>query len=281
MHPMQNRTQSWVPRTSVRDICLWVFIMASPQLENGYTKIANEIFEALATVKMSGSEWQYVMCIFRKVYGFNKKEDWISNSQIVEMTTMEKERVSEAKTRLLARKIIIEYGGKVAFQKDYQLWKELRKNVTGVTEKRNKLLRNSVHTKETKETIQKKYSKRGLQVNKKNMFNTKSDDYLEGEIDLDTGDLTPAEKPKTKKYPNAKPVFNIFKEVLGRYPKNWDVNKTQLRCAENLSTERGLVQIKKALLSYQERKDEKFCPQIHSPYDLDSKWTNLYKFVNK
>lgn len=123
--------------------------MASPQKENGFTPIANEIVEHLVYVKMSGTEWQYVMCIFRKTYGWNKKEDWVTNSQIVAMTGLKKERVSEAKSRLLARNIVTENRNKISIQKDWEKWVELRKSVTIVTEKRNSLLRKSVHTKET------------------------------------------------------------------------------------------------------------------------------------
>ena len=94
--------------------------MASPQLENGYTRIADEILESLATVKMSGAEWQFIIALLRKTYGFNKKEDWITNSQICEMVCLPKERVSEAKKKILERNIIDECGNKIAYQKDYE-----------------------------------------------------------------------------------------------------------------------------------------------------------------
>lgn len=112
--------------------------MASPQKENGYTPIANEIVEHLVSVKMSGTEWQYVMCVFRKTYGWSKKEDWVTNSQIVQMTGLKKERVSEAKSRLLARNIVTENRNKISIQKNWEEWIELRKSVSLDTEKRNK-----------------------------------------------------------------------------------------------------------------------------------------------
>ena len=110
--------------------------MASPQKENGFTPIAHEIIEHLVRVKMSGTEWQYAMAIIRKTYGWGKKEDWITNSQIVAMTGLKKERVSEAKTKLLTRNIVTEKRNKISFQKDWEQWVELRKSVTIVTEKR-------------------------------------------------------------------------------------------------------------------------------------------------
>ena len=52
--------------------------MANPQAENGHTDIANEIVEALARTRISGTETQLLWVIFRKTYGWHKKEDEIS-----------------------------------------------------------------------------------------------------------------------------------------------------------------------------------------------------------
>ena len=85
--------------------------------------------------------------------------------------------------------------------------------------------------------------------------------------------------PKVKKF-DPQPVYNVFKDELGIAPLNWKTNKTQRQSAENLLTERGLDQIRKALQFYKEVKEEQFCPAILSPYDLDSKWHKLLKLKN-
>lgn len=92
-------------------------------------------------------------------------------------------------------------------------------------------------------------------------------------------DTPPKKKLKTPDIPRQ--VFDVFSDVIGRNPLNWRTNKTQRQCAENLYTERGLDQIRKALEGYVEVRGEKFCPTINSPYDLDSKWSNLYQFIKK
>ena len=97
-------------------------------------------------------------------------------------------------------------------------------------------------------------------------------------VDLETGEI---EKKKEKPKRQYKEIYAIFGEVLGKQPNNWLVNKTQMTCAENLYTERGLVQVEKALLFFVENKDLEFCPQITSPYDLDAKWTKLNQFMKK
>ncbi|MBA7554707.1 hypothetical protein ES705_47338 [subsurface metagenome] len=60
--------------------------MANPQRENGHVDIANEIVEALAKTHLSSYESQVLWVIFRKTYGWHKKEDWITNTQISNMT---------------------------------------------------------------------------------------------------------------------------------------------------------------------------------------------------
>ena len=50
--------------------------MANPRKKNGYTPIANEIMDALALIKKpSPYEWNILMFLLRKTYGWNKKED--------------------------------------------------------------------------------------------------------------------------------------------------------------------------------------------------------------
>lgn len=112
---------------------------------------------------------------------------------------------------------------------------------------------------------------------KKDMsWNTKSDEYEEGVVDLDgDGSLAEEKKPSTRKYPNAPAVRKLFQETLGRNPANWRVNKNQLQACENLYTERGLEKIKSALWYYKDNQNKEYIPLIDSPYDLDSKWTKL------
>lgn len=117
--------------------------------------------------------------------------------------------------------------------------------------------------------------------NKDMGFNKYGDDYEEGVVNDDDLTVVEEKKPQTKKYPNAPAIRKIFQEVLGKNPANWKQNKNQLLACENLYTERGLDKVKNALLFAQENKDNKFCPIIHSPHCLDSKWTKLGEFKLK
>lgn len=102
----------------------------TPQLDNGFTRIADEILENLMKINLSSYQTRILFFIFRKTYGYGKKEDWISVSQIAEATGIKKSHVSRTKSELLTRKIVTSNGNKIAFQKDARLWCELPSKVT-------------------------------------------------------------------------------------------------------------------------------------------------------
>lgn len=104
--------------------------MASPQKENGYTEIANEILEHLALLHLSANQWQVVLCIIRKTYGFHKKVDYIANSQLCEATGLCKAVVSRALHYLEANNIISRRGKTIGIQKDWEHWQELAEQST-------------------------------------------------------------------------------------------------------------------------------------------------------
>jgi phage replication O-like protein O len=108
--------------------------MANPQLENGYFRIANELAEALMRTNLSAYQGRILWAIFRKTYGFNKKEDWLSNSQLVELTGLWKQHIYRTLKELVGRNLVTKRGYKIAFNKDYQQWRELPKGVTSHSE---------------------------------------------------------------------------------------------------------------------------------------------------
>jgi phage replication O-like protein O len=80
--------------------------MTDPHLKDGYARIANEILEALARIRISGEEMQCLWVILRQTYGWNKKEDKISFTQFAAKTGLSKPSVSRALKKLLTKKII-------------------------------------------------------------------------------------------------------------------------------------------------------------------------------
>lgn len=76
------------------------------QLEDGYTRIANELLEAAISHSLTLRQLRVLLAVIRKTYGFNKKADVISGSQIAEITKMTRQKCSTALCVLVELKII-------------------------------------------------------------------------------------------------------------------------------------------------------------------------------
>ena len=75
-------------------------------LSNGYTKVANEIQQLKPRLRMSGREWQCFEAVIWLTYGWNKKQDRVTNTVIAELTGLSDSHVSDALKSLAERKII-------------------------------------------------------------------------------------------------------------------------------------------------------------------------------
>jgi len=78
----------------------------NPQLENGYTKIANELLENILLTELNKEELKIVLAIIRKTYGWNKKEDKISFTQFQELTNIDRRHINRGLKSLLNRDLI-------------------------------------------------------------------------------------------------------------------------------------------------------------------------------
>lgn len=80
--------------------------MASPQTENGYTAIANELLEAIYMAKLNGTQYKIILCIIRYTYGFSRKSHGLSISFISKSTGVSKRYVSAEIQRLIDQNVI-------------------------------------------------------------------------------------------------------------------------------------------------------------------------------
>lgn len=78
-------------------------------LSNGYTKVANEIQKLKPRIRMSGREWQCFEAIIWLTYGWNKKQDRVTNTVIADLTGLEDTHVSNAIKALAERQIIFSH----------------------------------------------------------------------------------------------------------------------------------------------------------------------------
>lgn len=108
--------------------------MASPQIEQGYTKIANELLAALAKANLAGSDFMVCLAVISKTYGWNKTKDQISISQFEILTKLARRTVIRSVQRLIEYKVLTSVTGgtgtgksvKISstywIQKDYDKW---------------------------------------------------------------------------------------------------------------------------------------------------------------
>lgn len=144
--------------------------MASPQTEDGYTKLANELVDKFFEYRIPGQEMQIVWVIIRKTWGYQKKWDWISLSVFEDLTHIDRRKCHVLLSSLIEKKIVTKKGDKnkpmYCFNKNYEEWKVTPKKVTrpkvspikvpSVTYIGVKTVTQKVTHKRNKENIQKK-----------------------------------------------------------------------------------------------------------------------------
>lgn len=112
--------------------------MADVQLEHGYTRVANEILEHMARIKLSPTQYRLLFLVWRYTYGFKRKEHDLSLSFLNEGTGCDKRQIQRELKGLEDKKIIfqnIKHGSyrKVSFNKDFSQWETVGEIAIGET----------------------------------------------------------------------------------------------------------------------------------------------------
>lgn len=94
-------------------------------LDDGFTRIANELLEAVMRAGLSQHQLLVFMAVMRKTYGFNKKSDWVSNEQISVLTGILPHKCSAAKSALVKRGILTQTGRVIGINKAVSEWSSL------------------------------------------------------------------------------------------------------------------------------------------------------------
>lgn len=201
--------------------------MASPQVENGYTKIANELYEKIYSTEFLASEFRILSCIIRKTYGWNKKEDRISLSQFILETKLSKQTVVTALKTLVANKVIIKNNFVFSVNKGYSKWGSqtdltsqadltrtsqahwTKIGLADLTHKRKKEKKEISTSSKEEDAPLKVNNKKTMRKNRIGSYNenNNSDNY-EDSIDIDTGEFSKPKEPKRQK------AINYIKEYF-------------------------------------------------------------------
>lgn len=127
--------------------------------DDGYTRLANELYEELIGANLTRNQAKVAHAVCRKTYGFNKKLDRISDSQISELTKLPRQKVNKAKNELISMRVLLRNGMQIGPNKCLSDWQipechqsgvivtetvtnNVTKSVTGLSPKQG-------HTKDT------------------------------------------------------------------------------------------------------------------------------------
>lgn len=91
-------------------------------IDDGYTRIANELLEAYAGANITKRHFKVLLAVLRKTYGWNKTLDKISDSQIAEITKLPVKRCNEAKLELVRMGLLKQRSGLLGPNKNMDEW---------------------------------------------------------------------------------------------------------------------------------------------------------------
>ena len=96
--------------------------MANPQVEDGFTRLANELLEALIQADLSARELRVLLAVARETYGWSRKATTVTGYKVAKMTGMQRTQAARALRALKQRNVLSNGNEGIGLQKDYQAW---------------------------------------------------------------------------------------------------------------------------------------------------------------
>lgn len=170
--------------------------------DDGYTRIANELYEELIKADLTRNQAKVAHAICRKTYGFNKKTDRISDSQLAELTGLPRQKVNKAKNELIAMKVIVRNGHEIGPNKNLSEWEtECHQNSDSVTKTVTKSVTKTVTSLSPKQGHTKDTSQKTIKTKNKNISAEPSCDDSTQVDENQIEKFLPAEKPAEPESP--------------------------------------------------------------------------------
>lgn len=237
--------------------------MKTPQLENGYIRIATEIIDNFQHLYLSANEWKILWTVIRKTYGWGKKEDRISISQFQETTKLSRPNAHRAIKSLVAKSIIVAkplpYGRVYSLNKLHTEWKN------EPSSKYRKIVAKSIQ--------------HGSQIDTQIVAKPLTNSYAKLSNTIDKKDTI--QKILTKD--NSKDVsllVSLFKKVNPSYEILFK-NKTQRASAQRLIDQYGIFRLSNLMEQLPSIISKPYAPTITTPYELEVKMGALISFIQK
>ena len=100
----------------------------NPQLEDGHTRIANELLEALIGYPFGGGELKVVLAVIRLTYGWNRKRCLLRQTTLARLTRLDRRQIQRVLTALRQQGVLFRDRTTRPFtyqlNKAYQGWRD-------------------------------------------------------------------------------------------------------------------------------------------------------------
>ncbi|WP_241253981.1 replication protein [Proteus vulgaris] len=245
--------------------------------DDGYTRIANELLESLSCCNLTVRQLRVMLTIIRKTYGFGKKVDRISDSQLADVSGLSRQNVNKAKKELISMNYLILEGNKIGVNKEVSAWKNQSRDCVSnlKTKKVSNLETNDVSDLEThkRNTLKKKEITNISSENSNESSDRPSEKVLAVKPDAVVS------SPKGNKWGNAddlKAAQWIYSQVLIVSPTakepNWSTWANDIRLMRQLDghTHQDICRMFKWA-----NRDSFWCSNVLSPAKLREKWDTL------
>lgn len=106
---------------------------ANPQLENGYTRLANELFETIIEYPFTCAELRIILLVIRRTYGWKTSKSYISYGSVARKLRIDIRYVKRRINKLIFENVLVKektgWENRIGLNKQYtswQLWKTER-----------------------------------------------------------------------------------------------------------------------------------------------------------
>lgn len=141
--------------------------MPTPQVEDGYTRLANELLDAIIRFPFTKRQYKVMLLLARKTYGYNKKSDDMTVTQISNQTGLTRPHASGTLAELVELGCVLKRDGRhgyvLGINKNYRTWGASQNGTcpeTGITPSQNGTV--SVPKRDTQKTTPKDNTKRHI-----------------------------------------------------------------------------------------------------------------------
>lgn len=198
------------------------------ETDNGYTRIANNLLEAILGSKLTQNQMLITLAVIRKTYGYNKKNDWVSNSQLAELTGLPATRCSTIRNELINLNILNSRGREIGINKEITNWKT---KVNDISKTFTKPV-NKTFTKAVKHDLQ------DLLTTKDNITKNKKGDPPTPLAGFDIAEQeNPGKKPNIPSVPY-QAILEAYNQVVGdKLPNAEALNDKRKRSIKRLLSE--------------------------------------------